>query len=116
VATVVVRIDNVRREIKAICESSQRVKHLVHEALKRVQSDPGAYEEISEVPECIVGRENVFIRKVDITHQKHDYRMVYIHQIREDGSQRADFLYARPRRDDYRSLDWPGIAEFILGL
>jgi hypothetical protein len=109
----IVRIDFVAKQLKAICKASQQVKNLVREALTTVEANPAAYPAFAEIPDDLLGREGVFIRKVKIVHQKHDYRMVYLHRHREDGEEQVDFLYVRPREDDYRSLDWDQIRTFL---
>jgi hypothetical protein len=114
VPMAIVRIDFVEKQLKAICKASQQVKNLVKQALETVEQDPAAYPALADVPKDLVAQEGVFLRKVKIVHQKHDYRMVYLHRRREDGEEQADFLYVRPREDDYRSLDWDRLREFLL--
>jgi hypothetical protein len=114
VPVAIVRIDFVEKQIKAICKASQQIKHLVREVLEAVENNPSVYPTLTDAPKDIAGREGVFLRKVKIVHQKHDYRMVYLHQRREDAEEQVDFLYVRPREDDYRSLDWDQIRSFIL--
>ncbi len=110
----VVRIDFVEKQLRQICKTSQQVKHLIRQALETVEANPSAYESLADMPKDIAGREGVFVRKIKIVHQKHDYRMVYLHQVREDGEEQVDILYVRPREDDYRSLDWDTIRAFLL--
>ena len=100
--------------IAAICKASRQVKNLVKEALQTVEDNPSAYGVLGDVPKDLAGREGVFVRKVKIVHQKHDYRMVYLHQRRADGEEQVDFLYVRPREDDYRTLDWDLIRSYLL--
>ena len=110
----IVRIDFVEKQLKAICKVSQQIKHLVREALEKIENEPSAYPTLADVPKDIVGQEGVFLRKVKIVHQKHDYRMVYLHRRREGGEEQVDFLYVRPREDDYQSLDWEQVRASLL--
>ena len=85
----------------------------MRQSLQAVEENPSAYDALKTVPEDLAGRGDVFIRKIKVVHQKHDYRMVYLHRRREDGEEQADFLYVRSREDDYRSLDWDQIRSFL---
>src|SRR5437016_2897171 len=81
----VVRIGLVKKQVEAICRCSQRVKHLVREALERVKANPAAYSALERVPERIAGIENCCVRKIEIRHGRHDYRMLYLHRQEEGG-------------------------------
>jgi hypothetical protein len=112
----VVDISHVEKQLKAIMKGSNIVKNLVRKALEQVEHDPAAYGTLTPPPDFpeLVGRSDVFVRKVPIVHQSHDYRMVYLHLVR-DPEDSVVFLYVRPREDDYRSLDWDQIRSFIVG-
>lgn len=110
----VVCIDLVQKQIMKIIKSSQRVKHLVRKALEAVENNPASFELLSEVPTDLVADKNVSVRKVAIKHQKHEFRLLFLHRVREDGEELVDFFYVHPRKDDYRSLDWDVVKEFLL--
>ena len=97
----------------SMLDGAVKLKNLVRQALETVETDPASYPTLTDLPPDLVGRPNTFIRKVPIRHQKHDYRMVYLHQLLEEGDQQVDFLYVCSREDDYRSLDWDVIRSFL---
>ncbi len=109
--TVITRL--VQKELKALCKTSQRVAHAVRRALQQVQDRPESYRTLAIESEQIAGREGVFLRVVDITHQAHDYRLVYLHQERGDGNARVHFLFVFPRRQGYPQIDWGAIEALL---
>ncbi len=111
----IVRIDFVEKQLRTLCKASQQVKNLVKQALQTVEENPAAYDALKAVPKDIANRDDVFLRKIEIVHQKHDYRMVYLHQRQADGQEEVDFVYVRSRDDDYRTLDWEVVRALLRG-
>jgi hypothetical protein len=109
---VIVRIALVAKQIEQICKTSQQVKHLIRQALETVEANPSAYEPLAKLPKDLADQEGVFLRKIKIVHQKHDYRLVYLHRLGE-GWEEVDVFYIRSREDDYRSLDWDVVRSLI---
>ena len=56
---------------------------------------------------------NVTLRKVKITHGRHDYRIIVAHWDLGDAGEHVDGLYAFPRKAGY-DIDWNAV-ETLLG-
>src|SRR5207249_3565418 len=81
-AHVIVR--RVRRELESIRDASQAVKHLLRDVLEAIERDPSAFAELQEIPERVRAIAGVTVRKANVTHGPHDYRLVFLH-FRPDG-------------------------------
>jgi hypothetical protein len=110
-ARLIVR--HVRRQLEAIRDTSQRLKHLLHSTLKAMEANPSAFEELKEIPAQIRAIPGVTVRKTKITHGAHDYRLVFLHFRPDEGEEWSEVIYAFRRREGY-PLDWDWI-EGLLG-
>lgn len=54
--------------------------------IKRIEEQPGQFEELVKVPDFIARRTDVRVRKAKIQHQKHNFRLLFIHLTQPDGS------------------------------
>ncbi len=100
------RVDH---EMQALLRgASQWVRHETMRAFRRIEEDPAAYVPLDWVPDdvaSVLESRHAWLRKVSITHQKHDHRLIYLHMEHEDGNASADFLFVLHRRDGY-NIDW----------
>ena len=101
----------VRQELFAIRDSSNAIKHLLHEALERLESNPGSFPELKDVPRRIrVAYPNVAMRKVVLESGKHSFRLVLAHWERTHDH--VDVLYAFPRLRGY-PIDWDEVEKWL---
>jgi hypothetical protein len=109
----IVRIWRIKKELEAICKRSQRLKHLIKEALRRVSENPAHFPTLDWVPQSIVALPGVCIRKIQIVHQKHNYRLIYVHVRQEGAEDRALFFQILPRRaNGYDAINWEDLTLF----
>jgi hypothetical protein len=52
------------------------------------------------------------MRKVYLTHRKHNYRLVFLHRTPPDGSEHVDVLLAFRRKEGY-AIDWNSVADLL---
>jgi hypothetical protein len=122
VIVAVVRIGLVRKQIEALCESSQRVKHLVKVALAAVDKDPDQFSTLDRdkfpqrIAELLAGLEGVVVRKVEIVHQRHNYRLLFLHRKSDEEEERAIFFQVLSRRrNGYDAIDWDMLESMLRG-
>lgn len=105
--------DLVDRELRAIISTSNIIKKQLYDALERMEQDPSVFEELGEVHPAIQDMPNlVAIRKVVLTHRRHDFRIVFAHWTLEDESEHCDLLLAFPRRSGYK-IDWSWVDRVL---
>src|ERR1051325_4271602 len=103
----------VKAELRRIAKVSQGVKKCLRDVLAKIEKNPTAFEELQDLPEDLTEFGNlVAIRKAKITHQKHDYRIVFAHWKFDDDQEHVDLLMAFPRKDDYQ-IDWKWIESCL---
>src|SRR5207245_248402 len=101
---------HIKKALDAICDRSEVVKNKIREASQIIQDDPAHYPELDEQDERIANAPGACTRVVRIRHDRHDYRLVYLHQKGEERDY-VTFYYANDRKDDYEGLDWDLIAK-----
>jgi hypothetical protein len=100
----------VDRELRGLLKISQGIKKLVRKAFEKIEKNPAAFPELSDLPDELTDFASlVAIRKVKIISQKHDFRILFAHWKFDDGTEHADLLMIFPRKDDYR-IDWDWIS------
>jgi hypothetical protein len=56
----------------------------------------------------------VTVRKAEITHRAHDYRLVFLHFHPEAGEEWSEVIYAFRRRAGY-PVDWEWVEQLLKG-
>jgi len=103
----------VRRELRAIASASHRVKHLLQNALEKIETSPSQFDELNYVsPKIKAAYSGVVMRKVRIQCGQHNYRLILAHWTFADGREHVDILYAFPRQDGY-PIDWDEVGEML---
>jgi hypothetical protein len=95
VATIV-SIDLVEKLLVAIRKRSRMVASILKKRLEAVETNPSAFDAVNEIPDWIAAilasGEEACIRKVKITHGRHDYRLLFLHHRPATGEEYADFF------------------------
>ena len=102
----------VRQALRVIVGVSQRVRALVESTLVKMEANPAQFEPLAVVPEALRNHPVVCIRKAKIRHQKHDYRMLFLHFKPPEGEEHVTILQAFPRQEDYH-IDWDWVDQVI---
>jgi len=113
-----IRTTNVQHELAELARSpSQRVRHLLKVIFEKIQENPAAYPEIDEVPEdidSILLELGGVLRKAPLVHQKHDYRLIYLHW-KEANRAFVEFQFIFQRRAGYERIDWDLLSKRLGG-
>jgi len=105
----------VRRELRAIRDSSRAVSNLLKQVLEDLEADPSRFEPLQAVPPAIAeSYPAVTLRKAKIESGRHSYRLVVAHWKLEDREDHVDVLYAFPRRRGY-PIDWHEVERMLGG-
>jgi hypothetical protein len=107
-------VRRVEKELKAICQATQAVKHHLRRVLEAIEKDPSSFKELEEIPERIRAIPGVTVRKAEIKHDPHNYRLVFLHFRTEEGKEWSEVIYAFRRRKGY-ALDWEWIENLLPG-
>ena len=76
----------VRRELRAIADSSNAVKHLLRKALEKLEQNPSSFPPLEEVPGNLTASyPNLALRKIKLRSGKHNYRLVVAPWTLESG-------------------------------
>jgi hypothetical protein len=62
-----------------IRDTSQAIAAHLQDTLRRIKEHPSDFEELDKVPDFIARRSDVRVRKAKIQHQKHNFRLLFIH-------------------------------------
>jgi hypothetical protein len=111
-ATFEIPRDEVRQFLRVIRDTSKAVATLLRDTLKRIQENPGQFEELVKVPDFIARHSDVRVRKAKIQHRKHNFRLLFIHRTLPDGSELVYLFDAFPRLKGY-AIDWDWCRELI---
>lgn len=111
-ATFEIPRDEVRRFLRVIRDTSKAVATQLRDTLQRIEEHPREFEELDTVPDFIACRPDVKVRKAKIQHQKHDFRLLFIHWSRQDGSEHVSLFDAFPRKKGY-AIDWDWCREAV---
>lgn len=96
----------VRKELRAICDKSQALKHLLRQALDTLKATPTRWKRLESVPNRIKRRfKNATIRKYKLESNPHSYRLIAVHWSRKGQEDHCDVILAFPRKDGYQ-IDW----------
>jgi hypothetical protein len=111
-ATLRILTDEARRGLTALAKVSQGVSKLLRTVLERIENQPGSFESLEAVPEPIVSRADVRLRKAKVVHQKHNYRILFFHFTDEDKSEHVDIFSVFERQPGY-NIDWDWIRSLV---
>jgi hypothetical protein len=104
--------DEVKRFLHVIRDTSKAVATQLRDTLQRIQDHPGEFEELDRVPDDIARRPDVRVRKAKIQHQKHNFRLLFIHQTLSDGTEQVHLIDAFRRLRGY-AIDWDWCREVV---
>ena len=99
-------------EFRAIVRTSQGIKKRLRSVMGDIESDPGSFDELKDVPNDIHELPNVVLRKAKITQGPHDFRLIFSHWTFDDGTEHVDMLMAFPRKEGGH-IDWPWILDHL---
>ena len=103
----------VAREIRVILASSKVIKRLLRDTMEQLETDPGSFPKLEDVPEKIRSTyPNVTLRKAKIESGKHSFRLVFAHWKLADEREHVDVLYAFPRKRGY-PIDWEWVDSWM---
>jgi hypothetical protein len=103
----------VEREIRVILASSNVIKRLLRDTLEQLETAPGSFPKLEDVPEKIrTAYPNVTLRKAKLESNKHSFRLVFAHWKLADEHEHVDVLYAFPRKRGY-SIDWKWVDSWM---
>ncbi len=104
----------VERDLKALLAVSQGIKKRAQTVLAKIAQDAGSFPVLEVVPLDLTPYPGVAIRKARVVQGRHDYRIIFLHRVLDDGSEHAELLYVIPRKDGYR-IDWEWIKSVLRG-
>jgi hypothetical protein len=116
------RLRLVEKEIKAVAKLSQRLKHLLREKLEAVEADAASFPELdcrdlpSQIADKVAQLDGVAIRKVSLIHQRHNYRLLFLHrEYGEDREDEAIFFVVIPRKTNgYDAVEWSTLEPWLV--
>jgi hypothetical protein len=111
-ATFEIPRDDVKRFLRAIRDTSKVVATKLRETLERIKEHPEQFDELDKVPDFIARRSDVRVRKAKIQHQKHNFRLLFIHWTQPDGSEHVYLFDAFPRLKGYE-IDWDWCGKLL---
>ena len=97
---------------EALLAVSQGVKKRAYKVLEKIEQDPVTFPVLDDVPLDMSPYPGVAVRKARVAQGKHDYRIIFLHRLLEDGSEHVDLLYVIKRKDGYR-IDWEWIKSVL---
>lgn len=104
---------HVERALRAMLASSSVIKRLLRDCLEQLESDPGSFPELEDVPERIrTAYANVTLRKVYLESNKHSFRLIFAHWKVSENTEHVDVLYAFPRKRGYQ-IDWDCVDAWL---
>ena len=103
----------VRRAIENIRDASQELKKLVRAMFGQLESNPSFYQPLNFVdPELTARFPRAVFRKVYLRHQRHDFRVVFIHGETKGGQERVKLLLAFDREDGW-NINWDVLKDAL---
>jgi hypothetical protein len=101
------------KQIAAIRKRSQILAKIIDKQVAKATKTPSFFEALKfqpEHPAFVLSEQGILVRKAKATHDRHDYRLVFLHKPDEGGG-KVSFLYARNRRDVYELIDSDMVLE-----
>jgi hypothetical protein len=103
----------VRGAIKRIRDTSQELKTLVRGMFEQLEANPAVYKPLDYVDPELAGRfPRAVFRKVYLRHQRHDFRVVFVHGRSANDIERVKLLLAFDREDGWR-INWEILKESL---
>jgi hypothetical protein len=102
----------VQRPLKAMLSVSQGVKKEAFKVLEAIEHNPSSFDELEDLPKDLALPPGTVIRKAKVINKKHDYRIVFLHRLPDDGPEIVDLLYVFKRKSGY-TIDWDWIESLL---